>query len=188
MQLTLCALVALSVSGVVANEEVGAEVEDVDEGEWGWTDHHLTLSFANEGLDDSFLDLSFQSEDEDNEDSSEIFLERLLSGMEYHESTYFGHDFILRSDDFKVRVRVEENEDVDEEEGPGAGFPYAITFDNLAEIEEVSSFRIDDDDEVVVAGESTTHFTKAEWRHTIYGTSQTPFASIEIFPYEHDEL
>jgi hypothetical protein len=183
MHFTLCALVALSVSGAVATEDVYE-----DEGNWSEeTDHQLILGFVNEGVgDDGFLDLSYQSERDDN--NSEIFLERLMNGMDYQENTYFEHDFILRSGDFSVRVRVEENEDVDDEEGPGAGFPYSITFDNLAESEEVTSFRIDQDDEFVVGGESASHFTRAEWKHTIYGPSHTPIASVEIFPNSHDEL
>ncbi len=171
----MCALVALSVSGVVA---------EVDEDEWNEEGHQLTLGFMNEGVDDSFLDLSYQSEGDDND--SEIFLERLTSGMDYNEDTYFGHEFILRSDVFSVKVRVEENEDVDDEESPGAGFPYSITFNNLAETD--ASFRIDEDAEVIVAGDSTTHFTRDEWRHIIYGPNDTPIASIEIFPNFHDEL
>jgi hypothetical protein len=200
MHLTLCALVALSVSGVVAAEEVATNevaTVEVDEDEWNRsreTGHQLTLGFVNEGVDEEFVSLSYQGESNGN--NSETVLVALMDGMEYYEHTYFGHNFILRKGDFTVGVRVEENvkkaflqsRSGNLTQGPGSGFPYSIIFDNLAEIDEVASFRINRDDKDVVAGESTHHFTRANWKHTIYGTSQTPIASIEIYQKLHDEL
>jgi hypothetical protein len=149
----------------------------------------IKLKFYNHGTKEAF-DVHWLN----GEDNSEHFVTRLEEGEDYTENTYFGHNFVLSANNFKVNVDVSENMNPDNQET----FPYLIRLENMAEEHLEFEFHIkseydvdddeDEDTEALMSGESLQITTGSEKWFTIFDVNDTLVATFEILEHSHDEL